>query len=111
MIRPLILALALGGCSTVVVEPRPLDGSKADGVVELGYELGGLVLREGDWAAGERRAAQVCRDWGYTDAKPFGEPFSRCSQFGEGAYDETTERYQESSCLRRQRVARFQCID
>lgn len=76
--------LALWGCAVPKV-PVPVGGSRADGVVRMAYEYGGLEVPQVDAYATKVSAAQRCAAWGYSDAEPFGGVMSQCeaaNQYG-----------------------------
>ncbi|MBM4197876.1 MAG: hypothetical protein FJ197_12460 [Gammaproteobacteria bacterium] len=75
---------ALAGCATVKV-PVPTGGSRADGTVQLSYEVGGFEKPVVDWNQALGTAEDRCRAWGYHGAQPFGGTTSQCqatNQYG-----------------------------
>lgn len=63
----------------------PTGGSRADGTVDMSYEVGGFENARFDADQARIVAAERCRAWGYTDAGPFGGEKRQCqapSQYG-----------------------------
>jgi YecR-like lipoprotein len=56
-------------------------GSRADGTVDLSYELGLYEKPQIDQTQGLTIARQRCGAWGYADAEPFGGEKRQCQQF------------------------------
>lgn len=78
----LTATLLLSACATDKVLV-PTGGSRADGTVELAYEVGGFekpILNPGQGIAAARSR---CSAWGYADAEPFGGEKRQC-QYGTG---------------------------
>jgi hypothetical protein len=75
--RIAICALAVSGCA-VDKEWIPTGGSRADGVVRLGYEYGSLQVPHVNNARATELARQKCGNWGYTGAEAFGAVQRRC---------------------------------
>jgi hypothetical protein len=72
------------GCSTNK-ELVATGGSRADGTVNLSYELGSLEKPKLNLEKGLATARDRCRAWGYSDAEPFGGETRQCqapSQYG-----------------------------
>ena len=93
MTRLLLLALLLSGC-TVTKVPVALDGSRADGTVEMGYEYGSLETPQVDWEQTRQNAAARCQRWGYSNAEAFGGSKRQCvigDAFGCSRYLESVE--------------------
>lgn len=63
--------MALAGCTTHV-KMVPTSGSKADGIVEMSYEIGGLSKAIVDEQQALRDAKRRCEAWGYKNVEPFG---------------------------------------
>jgi len=94
-----LITLFLVGCKTIQVVPTALDGSKVDGVIELGYEVtSGLDTYEVDWIKGGEEAIKRCQAWGYKSADPFGGIKNECT------------RYHDGDCLARTYFKKYQCI-
>ena len=86
--------LMSAGCATV--EPFDLDGSRADGTVTMGAELG-MFARDIDWSSAQEAALRRCMAWGYTAAEPFTGVRTRCTDpgvFGGCDREEITRTYQ-----------------
>jgi hypothetical protein len=60
----------------------PTGGSRADGTVEMSYEIGEFEQAKLDMTQAARDAARRCQAWGYSDAEPFGGQKSQCQQQG-----------------------------
>lgn len=70
--------LILTAC-TVDKQLDATGGSRADGIVELSYEIGDLQTARIDWAKADRDAAQRCTAWGYSQAERFGGERRQCN--------------------------------
>ena len=105
----LALLLPLGGCASIVVEPETVDEDAVAGLVELGYEYGGVERFSGDWESGRLKAEASCRAWGYRSARRLGRPASRCVSESLGIDEETLGVRRAPICLRRAETARFRC--
>lgn len=88
----------LAGCSTHR-ELLVTGGSRADGIVELGYERNEFQRVSFDAEAAESIAAKRCRGWGYHGAESFGTEKSTC-----------TSRRGFGNCGSRQVVIQYQCL-
>lgn len=60
----------------------PTGGSRADGTVEMSYEVGEFEQAKIDMSQAAKDAARRCQAWGYSDAEPFGGQKSQCQQRG-----------------------------
>lgn len=80
-----VIAVALlVGCA-VQKELIATGGSRADGVVELSYEIGEFQKPEFTSGQGLATATERCLSWGYPGAEPFGGERRECqysSQYG-----------------------------
>lgn len=90
MRKLLVLVLALTSGCTVNKVLVPTGGSRADGTVEMSYEVGEFEDVVVDLAQGAEAARQRCVAWGYSDAQAFGAQkrvcqipggFSGCAKF------------------------------
>lgn len=93
-----LLAFTMAGCTT----DRTLQatgGSRADGVVEMSMELGGLERARVDWSHAQAEATLRCQAWGYQFAQKFGGQKEVCQQ--PGAY----------MCERTLVTVAYQCTD
>ncbi len=80
-----VFVSALMGCS-VNKELVPTGGSKADGTIDMSYEVGAFEDPKVNLAAAQENAAQRCAAWGYKSAQPFGGEQRACQAFnGYGA--------------------------
>jgi len=95
----LLMSLALAGCATAKT-PSPVSGSKADGTVELAYEVGMLEVAEVNWEEARAKAQARCAAWNYSAAEPFGAAQQNCV-----AYDGY------GGCVRHRVTRTYQCID
>lgn len=75
----LAIFLALTAC-TVDKQLDATGGSRADGVVELSYEIGMFQSAKIDWAKADQDAAQRCAAWGYSHAERFGGERRQCNE-------------------------------
>ncbi len=57
-------------------------GSRADGTVELSYELGAFEVPKVDDDQGLKIAIERCRAWGYSGAEEFGGQTKVCNSGG-----------------------------
>ena len=89
---------AITGCSTHR-ELMVTGGSRADGIVELGYQRNEFQRVAFDADAAEAVAAKRCRGWGYDGAESFGTEKSTC-----------TSRRGFGNCGSRQVVIQYQCL-
>jgi hypothetical protein len=71
--------LALTAC-TVDKQLNATGGSRADGVVELSYEIGMLQNARIDWIKADHDAIQRCNAWGYSHAERFGGEKRQCNE-------------------------------
>lgn len=79
-------SLILAACS-VKKEALPIGGSRADGTVDMAFEIGDMQTAEVDWVAAQSLAEQRCAAWGYTAAEKFGGEQRQCSApSGYGCY-------------------------
>lgn len=73
----IMISLLVSACAVNKV-PIPTGGSRADGIIELSYEVGMFEKPVVDWVSANRSAAERCRAWGYERADPFGGQKSQC---------------------------------
>lgn len=93
-----LIATAVAGCVTQR-ELLVMGGSRADGIVELGYQRNEFQHVEFDETTAEALAAKHCKGWGYQEAESFGTERSTClSRRGFG------------NCGSRQVVIQYQCV-
>lgn len=92
------LCALVSGCAANKT-PVPTGGSRADGVIELSYEVGAFEKPVVDWDTGMTSASQRCQSWGYDDAEPFGGQTAVCQFYNSNGV-----------CLRRLITVPFQCI-
>ncbi len=76
----LCVVLALAGCARKK-DLIPTGGSRADGTVDLSYELGLYEKPVLDPEKGLIIARQRCAAWGYTGAEAFGGEKRQCQAF------------------------------
>lgn len=93
-----VALVSLVGCSTHR-ELLVTGGSRADGIVELGYERNEFQRVQFDMDAAEALAAKRCQGWGYDGAESFGTEKSTC-----------TSRRGFGNCGSRQVVIQYQCL-
>ena len=78
----MILAVfALTGCATNIT-PQATGGSKADGIVNLSYDVEELQKPVIDWEKADAEAVRRCKAWGYKKAEAFGGATRSCVQYG-----------------------------
>lgn len=90
------LTLILYGCAAQKTL-QPIDGSKSDGTVSLGFEYGGFEQANWDWGQGQLTAINRCKSWGYSGAERFNNGMQTCiarNQYG---------------CLRYRVTVQYQC--
>ena len=75
----LAILLILAGCS-VDKQLAATGGSKADGTIELSYEIGAFQSAKIDWAKADSDATQRCAAWGDSSADRFGGERRQCNQ-------------------------------
>jgi len=91
------IAVALSGCATQK-QWSAYSGSRADGVVRLGYNYGMFEKPEIEPGQAQRLAAQKCSVWGYQSAEAFGDATQQCT---------ATNQY---GCVAWRVTAEFQCL-
>ena len=69
------------GC-TVDKQLTATGGSRADGIVELSYEIGEYQDARIDWNRAQAEALQRCQAWGYQNAEKFGGEKRQCQDSG-----------------------------
>lgn len=88
----LMAAVVLAGCATNKTMV-PSGGSKADGTVEMIYEVGTFEAPQVDLVAAMQQARQRCAAWGYTSAEAFGGERRQCiAWYNGGCVRETVTR-------------------
>lgn len=93
----ILLAGVLIGCAAVKI-PEPTGGSRADGTVELSYEVAMFEEPQVQWATADASALERCRNWGYSGAEKFSAGKSTCQAFnGYG------------NCVRKLVTIQYQC--
>lgn len=75
----LVALLVIAGC-TVDRQMTATGGSRADGIVELSYDVGEFQGANIDWGSAQSEADQRCQSWGYKSAQKFGGERRRCEQ-------------------------------
>ena len=93
------LVLILASCA-VHVSPEPTGGSKADGIVELGFDIREMQRPIIDENEALRKALKRCQAWGYTKAEKFGGITSQCNAYGG-----------MSGCMLSHITIKYQCVD
>lgn len=88
----------LTGCTSVKTL-QATGGSRADGVVELSYEVGMWEKPEVQWAQGQVTATERCKAWDYQSAEAFGGTTSACQAYN--LY---------GRCVRAIFTVKYQCI-
>ena len=95
-----MLVAALSACATQRVVPVATGGSKADALVEMGYNTGLWNPTEPDWVAAQISATHRCQAWGYSKAEGFAGVSTQCHQYN--AY---------GHCLNQTITRTYQCLD
>lgn len=73
----------------------PISGSKADGTVVLGFEIGPYEkAAKANEAKDTMLAAEKCAAWGYRSAEAFGGTLKRCRLEGFSRYCLHTKEFQ-----------------
>lgn len=88
-----LVALALAGCATQK-DYYASGGSRADGVVKMSYDWGGMDVPKVNEQQAVEIATQRCKAWGYTGAESFGQGKAECTGsdlFGCAAWRRTKE--------------------
>lgn len=75
----LALLVVLAACETART-PLPVDGSKADGRVDLAVTYSGFEKVTWKWDDADAEAARVCQGWGYAGAQRLGSIQEFCTQ-------------------------------
>lgn len=94
----LLAATTLAGCATPK-QYTAVGGSKADGTVELAFDVGALEDPQPDENQGLRLAQERCKNWGYTSAEAFG-----------GRKVDCLERSDLGSCNAARVTKQYQCL-
>ena len=76
----LLVGLSVSACESIKT-PTPTGGSRADGTINLSYEVRMFEKPVIDWAVANNTASQRCQAWGYTKAEPFGGQQSHCQYY------------------------------
>ena len=74
------LALFFFSCATIQY-PEALTGSKADGIITVGYEYPAAYNPnnwEEEWKKADESANRRCNAWGYSKAVKFDNAFGPC---------------------------------
>lgn len=96
LLCPILLITAC----TVNKQMYAVGGSKADGTVEMAYDVGAFETAKVDFNDAQSKAAQKCKVWGYKTAEAFGGQRSTClARNGFG------------NCMQSQVIVPFQCTD
>ena len=92
----LAAALTIAGCATPV-NMVPMNGSRADGTVEMGFEYGLFQKPEVNQSQAQSQADATCNGWGYSGSRPFGAYQQKCTYMDGG------------NCMRFLVTVRYQC--
>ena len=96
----ILLVAALSACATQRVVPVATGGSKADALVEMGYNTGLFHPTEPDWPSANITATKRCKAWGYSKAEGFDGVSTQCHQ-----------RNGYGQCLDATVTRTYQCLD
>lgn len=91
--------ISLTGCATNIT-PVVTGGSKADGVVTLGYQYGYFQKPNVDMTAANDKALKRCVAWGYSKAEIFDGVETEC--FQQNAF---------GTCLEGRVKIQYQCVN
>ncbi|WP_369124890.1 YecR family lipoprotein [Pseudomonas sp. RTB3] len=97
LIIVLATAIALAGCAEPRKDIYALDGSRANGLLDIAFQ-GGAVYDAGDMSKALTIATQKCIAWGYQGAEKFGSKRTFClegNMFG---------------CQASEQTVKFQCV-
>jgi len=97
------LAASLSGCVTVPKSWQPIGGSKADGVVKIGYEILDVERTTTSEQQGLDTARSACSAWGYRNAQPFSLESRTCNIY--------YGRHGNSACKSWIVSRQYQCLD
>ena len=92
------VASLLFGCAGTTQIPFDLGGSKADGTVVMGVNVG--EFDEVDWGSAAGTALERCRAWGYSNAEAFSGVRERC--INPGGW---------TGCAKKEISRTYQCLD
>ena len=93
-----LAAISLSGCG-VAKTPLDLSGSKGDGTVIIGANVG--EFDRVNWDGAQAKATKRCMAWGYRDAEAF-----------EGIRERCIEPYGwVSGCAEKEVSRTYQCLD
>ncbi len=92
------ISLLISACA-VNKTPIPTGGSRADGIIELSYEVGMFEDPVVDWLSADKSASKRCQAWGYKQAEAFEGLKTECQAYnGYG------------NCVQTLVTANYQCI-
>ena len=97
----IISTLLLSSCA-VIQYPEPLTGSKADGIITVGYEYPAAYNPNNwqeEWEKADESANLRCKDWGYHRAVKFDLTYRKCIE--RNLY----------GCVRWREFIDYQCIE
>lgn len=90
--------LVVAGCA--VKKPYyATGGSRADGTVDMAYDIALMEQAVVDDNQAQQIANQKCKVWGYSESEPFGGKVENC--YSRNGYGD---------CLRGQMVVKYQCL-
>ena len=98
MLKPILIVAALvvvSGCA-VTKDYAATGGSKADGTVELSYQVGPFEKVTPNEVQGVSLATQRCESWGYKATEAFGGVNRECES---GGYVKNCTVTKEFQCL------------
>jgi len=81
IIALVVSMIIISACATNIV-PQATGGSKADGIVNISYDVGQMQKPVIDWEQAEAEANRRCQAWGYKEAEAFGGGTRSCVQYG-----------------------------
>lgn len=95
-----VCALFSAGCAVDTPKtPLPTGGSRADGSVDMSFEVGAYERPIVDWDAAAVSATSRCKAWGYQSADPF-----------EGTRTECNVRDGYGNCIQAFVTRTYQCV-
>ena len=93
-----LIGFLIAGCAPLEKHWIPLSGSKADGMIKLGYQNPSMRSVSISDQEALDMAQQKCHAWGYVNAVPFGNEITTC---------EPNDPY----CFKKNISRDYQCID
>jgi hypothetical protein len=90
---------------------QPLSGSKADGIVTLGFDYTNLVKPHWDWRQGQQVAERMCKGWGYTGATRFDNGNQTCNHISQSHNRIGNLVLHTNECTAARLTVKYQCTN